>query len=423
MPLQNNNVDITDFLRLTATGFQIATFTQIRAALINRYKQVYGSDIDLSTASADGIFVTNLALIINNILQGMQNVYGNLDVTNANGIYLDKLCALSNIYRKPATYSSTSLLVKNIGTQPIENIVDPLFIDQAGNEWEYNGSLSLAPEETRELFVTCTVSGQITAPIGWINQSLELLSITVVQENPANPGHAIETDAELRTRRTQSSGASGVTVMASLVGALLNVSGIRDAYIYNNNTGAEITAKDGTTVDAHSIYVIIRKDDGITILDETIGTIIHEKLTPGIHSCDSNGTNGIPKNYLITLSFSGETIGESEQHIYWKEATAIAPEISIKIRPYTYFTTDNFASIAQKMYDYLNALPITYDLVTQEILIQTVFADPKINANATYSVLTVSIDNSYTNNTDTFYHYSNYAYTLNSDGTYTLTLT
>ena len=64
--LQNNIVNIDEFIKLTNAGLKIATFTQVRAALIDRYKSIYGSDIDLSTGSADGIFVNDLALIINN---------------------------------------------------------------------------------------------------------------------------------------------------------------------------------------------------------------------------------------------------------------------------------------------------------------------------------------------------------------------
>ena len=81
----NTDVDISEFIKITSAGVQIANFPQIRAALIERYKSVYGDDIDLSTASADGVFVNDLALIINNILQTIKTVYSNLDVETASG--------------------------------------------------------------------------------------------------------------------------------------------------------------------------------------------------------------------------------------------------------------------------------------------------------------------------------------------------
>ena len=61
-----NDVDISNFIQFTKGGIKIASFVEVRESLINKYKEVYGSDIDLSTASADGVFVNNLALIINN---------------------------------------------------------------------------------------------------------------------------------------------------------------------------------------------------------------------------------------------------------------------------------------------------------------------------------------------------------------------
>lgn len=58
-------LDIRSLIRMGSTGLITANFTQIRQALIERYRQTYGIDIDLSTGSADGIFVNDLALIIN----------------------------------------------------------------------------------------------------------------------------------------------------------------------------------------------------------------------------------------------------------------------------------------------------------------------------------------------------------------------
>ena len=137
--LQNYEVDITDFIKITSAGVQIANFPQIRAALIERYKSVYGDDIDLSTASADGIFVNDLALIINNICMSIQTFYGNMDVDNASGIYLDNLCKLSNITRKPATYSNASLTLTNENNFEVDVTNGMIFVDKSGTEWTYNG--------------------------------------------------------------------------------------------------------------------------------------------------------------------------------------------------------------------------------------------------------------------------------------------
>ena len=308
----NSSLDITQFLQLTASGLQTASFTQVRAALIDRYKEVYGSDIDLSTGNADGIFVNDLALIINNILQTVQTLYANLDVNYASGTYLDALCALSNVTRLPATYSNASLTIQNIGNNALTNI-NPIFIDQSGLEWQAKEPFDIASQEIKNIVVFCKTAGNISATVGWITKTAEVLPLAIYQNSLPNIGQNRESDAELRNRRSQRSGAAGTTVLESLAGALYNLSDVVDLKIYNNNTNISNTAADGTTIDANSIYAILRYSEGITIDDSLIGTIIHEKLTPGIHSCDSaaSSDNGEAKSYEYMTSIYGVTISES----------------------------------------------------------------------------------------------------------------
>ena len=136
--LQNRNVSIDEFIKFTAGGPIIADYDQIQTALINKYKEVYGYDIDLANTTADGIFVNNLALIINNILQSFKTLYSNLNINTASGVYLDNLCRLSNVTRKRATQSTADLLIS--ATQDTTLYNGTIFIDNTGNEWIYNGN-------------------------------------------------------------------------------------------------------------------------------------------------------------------------------------------------------------------------------------------------------------------------------------------
>lgn len=418
-------MEIRDFIRVTAGGVDIADFVDIRSAIIARYKEIYGSDIDLSTASADGVFVNDLALIINNILQSVKIMYSNLDVRTASGIYLDSLCNLSNVQRKPATRSVASIQVKNLSTNEISIPKSMQFNDQSGMTWSYNGNaVNVGVGQTVEISVTCDTAGVVEAPAGWITSTLQSIDMSVTQPKAAILGSDIESDSELRARRTQSSGANGITVLESLVGALLNVSGIEDVKVYNNDSGTAITSNDGSTIDAHSIYTIVRRDSAVTIADETIGTIIYEKLTPGIHSCDmlSSAEGGTGKSYVYVGKVLGNSIPQSKQTVYWKEATPIAPAITITITPKEYFTTDEFTVIYSTLSQYLNGLSISENLDKTDILIQTTFADPLFKARPTYSVANVTIDENFTVNPDTYYNYTSYEFSKLDNGNYILTL-
>lgn len=407
-------MNINEFIKMTAGGVKIAEFTEIRATIIARYKEVYGSDIDLSTATADGVFVNDISLMINNILQSIRTLYNNLDVRTASGIYLDSLCNLSNVTRKPATHSTTSLQVKNVGTTNVTIDKNTEFVDQSGTIWNYvgaNNDIKIAPNETVEVQVACEVAGRVYAPIGWINNTVIASNLVVTQLSEALVGSNTESDSELRSRRLQSSGSTGVTVLESMAGALLNISGIEDVKIYNNSSSSDITSDDGSTIDSHSIYVIVRRNPVVTIEDSTIGRIIFEKLTPGIHSCEMADavTSGTNKSYEYTISINNIDMGdESKQMVYWKEAESIAPTITITVTPKTHFTTDEFTSIANNLMEYINEKPISENLDSTDIIIQTTFADPKFMSNSTYSVKSVEFEDS--NNPDTYYYYNTFAY-------------
>ena len=228
--------DIQSFVQLGSNGLVTATFTQIRDALTERYREIYGVDIDLSTGSVDGIFVNDLALIINNILQSMAKLYNNLDVDKASGVYLTNLCKLSNVYRKDGSYSWTWLSVTNTGTYDLENVTNLVFLDKSGIEWTCPDTVTIpADGSTVPMKVICNEYGPIEAPVGWIDKTVELLPVKVEQRIAAKTGQFEETDVALKVRRSRYANANSVTVLNALNSSLLNVIGISNTHSWRNN--------------------------------------------------------------------------------------------------------------------------------------------------------------------------------------------
>lgn len=416
--LQNYDIDITEFVKITNAGVKIADFSQVRAAIIRRYQNTYGSDIDLSTGSADGIFVYDMSLLINNVLQGMKTLYANLDVNTASGVYLDALCALSNVVRKDATYSTASILVENTNSSSITYPTGLSFVDQSGLEWLYEDSITFLPGETQNITVRCSKAGKISAPANWITQTIDISYLSISQTDAAIVGSDIETDSALRNRRSQSTGAQGTTVLESLVGALLKVNSVEDVKIYNNNSSTTLSTEDGTDVEAHSVYVIIRKADGVEIADSVIGSLIFEKLTPGIHTTKTAAS--ISKSYSYQQEIYGESISLGTQIVYWKEAVPIGPSVNVTITPYSFFATTEIDSIASALFSYLNGLTLSAAIDKNQLLIETIYADPQYKGAATYAVNSVDVSN--VENLDTYYKYDTTSYVVNLDDSITITL-
>lgn len=419
----------TNYLGLitfNANGVVVADYQQIRATLVEQFKNIYGSDIDLSTSSADGIYIETLSLIINNILQTIKSMYANLDTRTATGKFLDILCALTNVTRKPATKSTVYVTIK--GLSPNEPFLvgnQLVLLDKNGTTWTCE---PFTADENGEATVLakCDEFGPVKAEVGWIYTTAQMLpGVTITMQSEAIPGTWRESDAQLRARRDSVLSMRSTTVLEGIIASLLNVSGVLDVQIYNNDTLAAITAKDGTSIPKNAIYIVLRKNPNIAIADSVIGSIIYEKKTPGVHTTETTSlTTGVAKSYNYP------NVLNINQEVTWKECIPIAPTITIEVAPKNYFVSGTSANstgnvIANKVIDYLNNLRVSQDIDFLELQSVILFADPKYRGVSTYSLVDLKIDGlaqSFTN-PDTYFNYSNVDITGTSPSNIVITIT
>lgn len=417
-------VNWSDIISFTGAGLNVAEYSKIRIAIANRYKEIYGNDIDLSTGSADGIFVETYSLIVNNILQSFKTFYSQLDINTATGKFLETLCALSNVFRKSATKSTAVLILTlNENETARRGITSLTFSDINGNTWEFKDTLNplnLEPGIPQTIVVECSELGPVRADAGWIDQCIDTsLLVNVVQENAAELGSYPETDAELRARRNNSLSSSGTTVLGSLAGALLNLTGVKDVKIYNNDTSGIITAKDNTSINIHSVYIILRRNLNIDIADSKIGSIIYEKMTPGIMCVKSNETAGKNHSYQYKQYISGEIESGVNQIVNWKVATPVHPTIVITLDKKENFASANNSTantVASAVIEYINNLQLSTDLKVKDIENECEYNDPLFRGRRTFNVASVTINSLSANfvNQDTYYDYKNVNITNNT---------
>lgn len=402
--LQDREVQIDQFVKITAGGVKIADYDQVQAALVKRYKETYGSDIDLANTTADGVFVNDLALIINNILQTFKAVYANLNVDTASGVYLDNLCRLSNVSRKYATQSRAQLEITS--AQAVTLASGTIFVDNSGNEWLYNGEdITIdANADAKVITVICKTFGAVEAKAGSITQTLEATYLNVAQTRDADVGRNDETDAELRARRSQSTGATGTTVLQSLVGALLDVDGIDDVQIFNNNTTTSQIMTDGTTVPAHSVYIIVREHDGVIVDDNRVADIIYNKLTPGIGTTQFAGSTSYGEDKHIVKHLN-EYITWLDQTIYWKKAKPISTSFTVTITPGPTYVSTTAEDIGNSIIAYMNSLQLSQLPTTGDLTVNALYANAKTLGS--YNVKSVDITSLLTTgNPNTYFTYN-----------------
>ena len=170
--IAKRNIDLNNLITISSNGVDVASFVDLKTALIKRYKDIYGQDIDVSTGNADGEFINEIALMVNNILQSIKTLYSNMNVNSATGVYLYALCNLSNVRRKDATNSTASIiLTNNSGSTYSENAYNITLQDQGGTIWNIINAdtIEIAAGASIGVKVECSEKGEVEAPAGWIN--------------------------------------------------------------------------------------------------------------------------------------------------------------------------------------------------------------------------------------------------------------
>lgn len=416
-----------DLIKFTSNGIEVKSYNKIREKFVERYKAIYGSDIDVSSTSADGQWIEELSLLHNNILQLIQLMYSNLDPRTATGEFLDIIASYTNVVRLPATKSTVNVKITGLDEGTSFTVANPLvLLDRAGKTWTCQ-PFTVDSSEESIVIATCDEFGPIRAEVGWIYTSVQViggLEITMLED--AIPGSYREDDGRLRARRNESLSSRGITVIESLNAALLNISGIEDVQVYNNDTGTTLTAKDTTAIAANSIYIIIRKNPNITIDNALIGSLIYEKKTSGIATAitGASSANASPKQYLYPTSLEGIT-----QSVNWKQCVPLNPTIVIKLNPRNFFvegSSDKSTGVivGKSIINYLNNLRISQDIVYLELSSEVLYSDPLYRNVRTFDIVSIETNGVSSNftNPDTYFNYTNVVISDDS-GNVVITLT
>lgn len=363
-------------------GFQRADQKEIVKILSEKMREIYGSDIDLSPASADAQYLMMESLILDNIYNVLGSIANNLNPNTASGQYLDILCRLTNIERKQATQSKVNIYIKNVsGNQLTITTNDQIEIQDTNNYiWTFKPESNITLNDGEIILKTfkCTEFGPIfaygtgqyisdpTTDIDWNsltftenNGSFKLITYglyKIYQSTDAIPGNIKESDTSLRLRQKRMQNINSYTTKEGLFSALYNLEYIDDCYIYNNNTNSSQwpDSMQDIQVGANKVYIALRYKPNVVIDENEIASIINNRLTPGVITQDATGTTtGIAKTKTL-----------DDNIIYWKQCSPQNDTINIK---YMCLSKYNYNTLNDGVHNYVlsatgsNSLEWTYD--------------------------------------------------------------
>ena len=260
-------------MTINENGLLIDEFSTIYNRLADKFKLIYGQDINLEQNSPDG----QLLGIITNEIYDLQtlilHIYNSFDPDLAQGVELNKLLKLIAQTRRASTKSIVDITI--VANANVTLPADYIIIDENKNEWVINAETTLIAG-TNIVSFNAVNFGAIEASANTINDVVTVFpEITSVNNAlPAEVGRDEESDVLLRKRRNNLLSVNSNSTIAGVYSKLFLLDTVTDAVIYENATDTYDALKD---LNAHTLWCII--DGGsideitkIIATDKTIGT-------------------------------------------------------------------------------------------------------------------------------------------------------
>lgn len=232
-------------------GLQVDRLADILEGMSSDLRTSFGDSVDLDTRSPIGIILGIVAERYYLLHELLESVYLASFPATAFGVYLDYLCALVGIKRRPAVGSTVSLVFTRSnpvseGAVEIPKGTTVKLESGSAESWLTDEAVSIFNNDlTTTVQATCDTVGPITAApdtlVFMTSPPANVLSVT----NPlsANPGQDEETDAELRQRYFQSLGTEGTPTQLGITTALRGLDDIQTASVIVNDTDLTIDGR------------------------------------------------------------------------------------------------------------------------------------------------------------------------------------
>lgn len=270
---------------LTDAGFTAPSEQDILAGVLADMNAALGGGANTALSTPQGQIALSETAILGDFLGAMIAIFNGVDPASSSGRMQEAIGRIYFIERRPAT--ATTVTVQASVNAPGQTIAAGTVVAQGTD-----GSLYVAPQAitlpqsaTASLDLSCQTAGAVSCPASSLTlyqAGLGLASLT----NPV-PG-ATGADAESRTdfeaRRQASVAANSIGQNASLMGALLELPGVTDAYVTDNPSAQGLTIG-SATLEPHSLYCVVEGGN-----PQDIGQAILTHKSPG---CSTVGSQSV----------------------------------------------------------------------------------------------------------------------------------
>lgn len=270
-------------------GMHIPSYNAILGDLIDKMKNIFGSDIYIDEDTMDYQQIAIFAKMLYDSYNLALLSYNNRVPLTATGVGLDNAVSLAGIKRKPATKSTCVVTITgSAGTIINEGEVQ----DTNGNVWQLPAEVVIPENGIIDVSVSALLPGGISAAANTITTIVTPVYgwDSVTNQAPSSTGADIETDFELRGRYALATLAPSSSIFEGIYQSLQSIENVTRVRGYENDTGS---VSDGNTpknvpsgIPPHSVSFVVEGGNNVSIAEA-----IYYKKTPG---CGTYGTTSVP---------------------------------------------------------------------------------------------------------------------------------
>lgn len=275
-------------IEVTENGIVVPQTSEIKESFQNCFTNAMGTDLNLDDSTPQGGLIDDLTT--EKQLDNAQILYfmNQLNPDTASGVFQDAIGMIYSIQRKPATASIANCICVGVPGTVLNgvNTGSPATAQSVnGDIFQCVNTVTIpASGQTSEIPFVCTETGE--KPVG-ANIVNSIYQKVVGWDSVNNPnGGTLGTDAESREafekRRKESLALNATGSLGAVKSALLNIDGVTDVFVYENDTDNTIADYRGVTLKPHSIYTCIQGGTA-----GKIGEAIYNSKSAG---CDTNGS-------------------------------------------------------------------------------------------------------------------------------------
>lgn len=266
------------------TGFIAPTEPAVLEGVLADIDEAFGGGLNPALDTPQGQLATSEAAIIGNANDTFVYFTNQVDPAFAQGRMQDAIARIYFIERNPAQPTVVQALCSGLAGVVIP--VGALAVSTDGNLYQCTeaGTIPLSGQITRPF--SCVTVGPVPCPAGGLNQIYQAIPGWDSITNPTDGvlGNDVESRADFEARRAASVAGNSVGSLNSILGAVLGVPNVLDAYVTENDTGFPQTVR-GQLLAAHSLYVAAYGGDA-----DAIARAIWTRKAPG---CSYNGNTTV----------------------------------------------------------------------------------------------------------------------------------